>query len=120
KRRQREIGDEPRTSENRCEVADGTACQSEGGPRLSLLSALRQAVPRGRSGTRLRTLQSQPRRGGSGRPDVRGHRSVGRAELAGGTGEGTQGQDVPGRSGQAGVDPEGGRPTATVGHTDDP
>src|SRR5262249_40905908 len=68
-------------------------------------------------------LQALPRQqggGGSGQPDVRGHRVVWGRALAAGTDGGTQKQDVPTPSGTEGMDPEGGRQTATVGHTDDP
>src|SRR5271169_6715497 len=116
----REIDDESDTSRKGWEATDGTACQSEGSSELSFLPAVRQAVSLGRVGVRLRTLQSQQRCSGSGRPIVRGHRGVWGETLAGGTGEGTPGQDVSAQSGEAGVDPETGWETATVGDTDDP
>ena len=43
------------TSSEGSEAPDGVACQSEGIARLSLLRAVRQGVPRGRAGVRLRT-----------------------------------------------------------------
>src|SRR5689334_5525323 len=111
---------ESRTSAQSRETADGAACESEGGSELPLLFALRQDVSRRRAGVRLPTVQVQQGRTGRGRPDVRGHRGVRREEVAGGTGEGTPGQDVSSRSGPSGVDPETGRQAAAVGDTDDP
>src|SRR6266436_535746 len=68
----------------------------------------------------LQALPSQQGGSRSGPPDVRGHRGVWGRTVAGGTDGGTQKQDVPTPSGAEGMDSEGGRQTATVGHTDDP
>ena len=64
------------TSTEGSEAPDGVACQSEGIARLSVLRAVRQGVSQRRAGVRLRPLPCQRRRGGGGRPDVRGHRGV--------------------------------------------
>src|SRR5262249_4363732 len=117
----REIGDEPTTSgRTGWETMDGTAYQSEGGTGLPLLRAVRQVVPDGRAGMGLQALSRQQGDSGSGPSDVRGHRGVWGRALAAGTGGGTPKQDVPTPSGAEGMDSEGGRQTATVGHTDDP
>src|SRR6516225_12213891 len=68
----------------------------------------------------LQALSSQQGGSGSRPPDVRGHRGVWGRALAAGTDGGTPKQGVPTPSGAEGMDPEGGRQTATVGHTDDP
>ena len=47
-----EIGDEPRPSGKRSEVAELAACQSEGIAGLPVLCAVRQGVPDGRAGVR--------------------------------------------------------------------
>ena len=70
------IGDEPSNPSKCSEVADGVARQSEGIARLSFLRAVRQGVPEGCPGIRLRMLQSQWRSSRSRRPNVRGHRGV--------------------------------------------
>src|SRR5580700_1056729 len=70
------IGDESINPRKCSEVADGVARQSEGSAQLSLLCAVRQGVPQGRSSLRLRMLQSQWRSGRSRRPNVRGHRGI--------------------------------------------
>src|SRR5450755_39753 len=49
-----------------------------------------------------------------------GGRSVGRGEVAGGPARGTGFEDVPARSGAAGVHTEAGRRRATARHSDDP
>ncbi len=80
------IGVEPNNPSKRSEIADGVARQSEGIAQLPLLRFVRQGVPQGCSGIRLRVLQSQWRSGRSGQSDVRGHRDVRRRALAGRTG----------------------------------
>ena len=80
------IGVEPNNPNKRSEIADGVARQSEGIAQLPFLRLVRQGVPQGRSGIRLRVLQSQWRSGRSGQSDVRGHRDVRRRALAGRTG----------------------------------
>jgi len=52
------IGVEPNNPSKRSEIADGVARQSEGIAQLPLLRLVRQGVPQGRSGIRLRMLQS--------------------------------------------------------------
>ena len=97
------IGDEPNNPRKCSEVADGVARQSEGIARLSLLRAVRQGVPKGRSGVRLRMLQSQWRSSRSGRPDVRGHRGVRQGAMVGRTGARAEEANVSTTSGAAGV-----------------
>src|SRR5438309_7727620 len=68
------IGVEPNNPNKRSEIADGVARQSEGIAQLPLLRLVRQGVPQGRvpqgrSGIRLRVLQSQWRSGRSGQSD---------------------------------------------------
>ena len=72
----RGIGDEPNNSIQCSEVADGVARKSEGSTQFSFLCAVRQGVTKGCSDLCLRTLRSQWRSGGSGRPNFRGHRKV--------------------------------------------
>src|ERR1700731_1826450 len=55
-----------------------------------------------------------------GRNDLCGGRGVGPGEVAGGPARGTGFEDVPARSGAAGVDTEAGRRRATPRHSDDP
>src|SRR5437867_3756168 len=52
------IGVEPNNPSKRSEIADGVARQSEGIAQLPFLRLVRQGVPQGRSGIRLRVLQS--------------------------------------------------------------
>src|SRR5512140_1131625 len=118
--RDREIGDEPTNSRNGSEAAAGVACQSEGRTQVPLLHALRQGVPEGRALDGLATLPDQRRRGGHRRRDVRGHRSLRRDEVAGGTGGRTQNEDVPAGGGTSRVRSQAGREAAAAGHPDDP
>ena len=117
-----ESGDwrEPATSGEDSEASSGVACQSEGITRLSLLPAVRQGVPRGRAGARLRALQSQWWSGGSRRPEVRGHRDVRGRTVAGGTGGSTQEEGVSAAGGAAGLHPQAGRNEAAAGDPDHP
>jgi hypothetical protein len=96
------------------EVADGVARQSEGSAQLSLLCAVRQGVPQGRSGIRLRMLQSQWRSGRSRRPNVRGHQGVRRRTMVGRTGARAEEPNLSTTSRPAGIHTEAGRETASV------
>src|SRR5437899_4568676 len=57
---------------------------------------------------------------GQGRNDLCADRGVGPGEVAGGPARGTGFEDVPARSGAAGVDTEAGRRRATARHSDHP
>src|SRR5712692_6217867 len=74
--RDREIG-QPSNSETCSEAADGVACKSEGGSRLSLLCPVRQDQPRRYSGAWLRPVpleQGRPGRGhGQDFADIEAH-----------------------------------------------
>jgi hypothetical protein len=111
------IGDEPNNPRKCSEVADGVARQSEGIAQLSLLCAVRQGVPEGRSGFRLRMLQSQWRSSRSGRPDVRGHRGVRRGAMVGRTGARAEKSNLSTTSCPAGVHTEAGWEAAAVRST---
>src|SRR5437588_665307 len=113
----RESGDEPNTSKRQGWGATGdVACQSEECAQLSLLRALRQGVSAGCAVARLRMLSWQRRRSGRGWPDVRGHQSVWRGEVAGRTGGRTPQEDVSSASRPPGLYPEGGWQTQAVGY----
>src|SRR5262249_54054554 len=84
----------PRTSTEGWAATGDVACQSEAGTHIPLLRAVRQGVPSGRAALRLPALSQQRRRPGGGRADVRGYRSVRRADVAGCRGGRTPGEDV--------------------------
>src|SRR5262252_5301577 len=108
------IGVEPNNPSQRSEVADGVARQSEGIAQLSFLCSVRQGVSQGRSGIRLRMLQSQWRSGRSGQSDVRGHRDVRSRALAGRTDARAEEPNVSTTSCAASIHTEAGRETAAV------
>src|SRR5215467_15681233 len=108
------IGVEPNNPRQCSEVADGVARQSEGIAQLSLPRLVRQGVSQGRSGIRLRVLQSQWRSGRSGQADVRGHRDVRRRALAGRTGARAEKPNLSTTSCAANIHTEAGRETAAV------
>src|SRR5258707_13573522 len=106
--RDREIG-QPNNSETCSEAADGVARKSEGGRRLSLLRAVRQAQPRRYSGACLCPVPLEQGRTGGGRPELIGHRGVWGRAVAGGTGACARGGEVPTGADQTRVDTEGQR-----------
>src|SRR5215469_4792738 len=108
------IGVEPNNPRKCSEVADGVARQSEGSAQLPLLCAVRQGVPQGRSGFRLRMLQSQWRSGRSRRPNVRGHRGIRQGAMAGRTGAGAEEPNLSTTSCPAGVHTEARWETASA------
>jgi hypothetical protein len=108
------IGGEPNNPRKCSEVADGVARQSEGIAQLSLLCAVRQGVPQGRSGFRLRMLQSQWRNGRSRRPNVRGHRGIRQRAMVGRTGARTEEPNLSTTSCPTGVHTEARWETAAV------
>ena len=81
-------------------------CESEGSSGLPVLLAERQGVARGRARGRLAGCASERRRGRGGRRDGRGHRVAGGGPVAGGTGAGPEGGDLPATCGSAGPHPE--------------
>ena len=89
--------------------------------QLSLLRAVRQGVSGGRAGRRLRPLPGQPRRGGRGRPDVRGHRGVSASERwLGELAEELRKKTYHPQPVRRVWIPKAGRQAATVGDSDDP
>src|SRR5262249_41955485 len=99
-----EMGEEPSTSRDGGEAAGGVACPSEESTHVPLRRAVRPAVPSGCVGLRLRALPGQRRRTGGRRPDVRGHRGVWSAEVAGSTDGGTPAEGESNANGPAGRD----------------
>src|SRR5665811_60795 len=80
------IDDESSNPRKCSEVADGVARESEGIAQLSFLCPIRQGVPEGRSGLRLRMLPSKWWSSGSRWSEVRGHRGVRSRAMVGRTG----------------------------------
>src|SRR5512137_327330 len=80
--RDREIDDESTNSRNGSEVAGGVACQSEGRLEVPLLYAVRQGASRGCAVEGVAALPEQRWRARCRRPDVCGHRSVWREQVA--------------------------------------
>src|SRR5246500_2030480 len=108
------IGVEPNNPSKRSEIADGVARQSEGIAQLPFLHPVRQGVPQGRFGIRLRVLQSQWRSGRSGQSDVRGHRNVRSRKLAGRTGARAEEPNLSTTSCAASLYTKAGRETAAA------
>ena len=108
------IGVEPNNPRKRSEVADSVARQSEGIAQLSLLCLIRQGASQGRSGIRLRVVQSQLRSSRSRRLDVRRHRDVRSRALAGGTGASAEKPNLSTTSCAASLYTEAGRETAAA------
>src|SRR5262249_50214532 len=96
------------------EVADGVARQSEGSAQLSFLCAVRQGVPQGCPGIRLRMLQSQWRSGGRGQPNVRATPKGRKRAMVGRNGGRGEEAKLSTTSRPAGVHTQTGRETAAV------
>src|SRR5215469_15209882 len=108
------IGVEPNNPSKRSEVADGVARQSEGIAQLTLPCFVRQGVSQGRSGIRIRMLQSQRRSGRRRRSEVRGHRDVRSRAVAGRTGARAEKPNLSTTSCAASLYTEAGRETAAA------
>src|SRR3984957_21026475 len=114
------IGDEPENTDNDPDPSEKAIPQGGGGACLPFLPALRQDLPCGYPASCLCAGPSKCGRAGYGRNDLCGGRSVGPGEVAGGPARGTGCEDVPARSGAAGVYTEAGRRRATARHSNDP
>ena len=113
-------GDESANTKECREAAQGTACESEGGARVSALSARRRGGPVGWAGPCGRVQSRVGGSAGSRRRDLRGHRGAGGGAVAWGAGAGAEGEDRPCRCGAAGVESEGSGQTTPVGAPDGP
>src|ERR1700730_1354325 len=85
---------DPGTSGKCSEAAEGVTGESEGCARLSVLPAVRQAVPQGRPDLRLSTVQNQQGSTGDRQSGLRGHRGVRGRAMAWRTGGHTPQEDV--------------------------
>ena len=93
--------------------------KAKGSPSCQVLRAVRQGVSSRCAGRGLRALPEERRRRRHRRAEVRRHRGVRCAEVAGRTGARAQRQELSSAGRAAGLHSEAGRQAATVGDTDD-